>query len=118
MIEDDDAVRYIFFDAVAGERSVASLGGDHGGDATLFEPAEQAPQLGAKNRRVGEYAEQGFDRVDHDPFGANGVDRGAESQKESIEIPITGFFDLAANHLDVIDHELAFSFGAGKVEPE
>ena len=46
VVEQDHAVRHVFFQSLARERPIAALGGDHGGDALVLEPAEQPAQLG------------------------------------------------------------------------
>ena len=47
VIEQDDAIRNIFFQSVAGERAFAAFGCDHGGYTLVFEPTKQAAQFGA-----------------------------------------------------------------------
>ena len=49
VVEQDHAVGDVLLQAVAGERAVAALAGDDGGDALVLEPAEQAAQLGAQD---------------------------------------------------------------------
>ena len=49
MVEQDDAIGDVFFQSVAGQGAVAALAGDDGGDALVFQPAEEAAQLGAEN---------------------------------------------------------------------
>ena len=74
VVEQDHAVGDVLLQALAGQRPVAALAGDDGGDALVLEPAEQPAQLGAQDRLVGQAAEQRLDGVEHDPLGADGVD--------------------------------------------
>ena len=53
VVQEDHAVGYVLLQAVPGERPVAALGGDDGLDTLLLQPAEEAPQLGPQNGRVG-----------------------------------------------------------------
>ena len=75
VVQQDDAVGDVFLQAVAGERALAALAGDDGRDALVLEPAEQPAQLGAQDAGVGQAGEQRLDGVQHDPLGADGVDR-------------------------------------------
>ncbi len=58
VIQQQHAVGDIFFHAVPGERAIAPLGGDHGGDSLVLEPAEEAAQLGSQDADVLQAAEQ------------------------------------------------------------
>src|SRR6185312_11130947 len=58
VVEQDDAVGDVLFQAVASQCAVAPLAGDDGGDALVLQPAEQTAQLGAQNAGVGQAAEQ------------------------------------------------------------
>ena len=107
VVEHDHAVRDVLLDAMPRERAVATLAGDHRRDAAFLEPAEQAPQLGPQDRRVRERAEQGLDRVDHDPLGADLVDRRADPHEQPVEVPVAGLCHLFADHRDVVDDEHA-----------
>ena len=53
MVQQDHAIGEVFFEAVAGERAVAALGGDDGGEIAVIQPAEQAAQFRSQNRCVG-----------------------------------------------------------------
>ena len=54
--------------------SVAPLAGDDRRDALVLEPAEQPPQFGPQDGRVGQAGEEGFDRVQDHPLGPDRVD--------------------------------------------
>ena len=61
VVEQDHAVGDVLLEPLARERAVAALAGDDRGDALVLQPAEQAAQLGAQQRLVGEAAEQRLD---------------------------------------------------------
>lgn len=103
---------------MARERAVAALAGDDRGHAAILQPAEQAPQLDAQRRGVLEGAEQGLDRVDDDARGADLVDRRAETQEQTVEVPVSGLLDLRAGDVDVVDDELAVRLELGEVEAQ
>ena len=46
VVEQDDAVRNVLFEAVAGQSGLPAFAGDDGGEISVLEPAEQAPQFG------------------------------------------------------------------------
>ena len=116
VVEDDDAVRDVLFDAVTSERPIAPLARDHGGDAPILEPGEQAAQFGAQYGRVRERSEEGLDCVDDDSFGTDRVDRRAEPKKQSLEIPVPSLFDLSRKYVDVVDHELTVRLELRQIE--
>ena len=67
---------------------------------------EQAAQLGAQDRRVGQPGEQRLDGVEHDPPGADGVDGVAQSDEETLEVVLAGLLDLAPLDPHVAHDEL------------
>ena len=73
MVEQDDAVRDVFLEALTGERALAALGGDDRGNAFALEPLKQPAQLGTQDAG-GKRREQHFDGVDHDSLGADRID--------------------------------------------
>ena len=106
VVEQDDAVGHVFLEPVPCELPLAALGRDHGRDAALLEPAEQAAQLGAQDRRVVEAGEQRLDRVEHDPLRPDLLDGVVEPDEQALEIVIAGFLDLAALDAHIVDDEL------------
>ena len=103
VVEEDDAVGDVFFEALAGEGSVAAFGGDDGGEIFFFEPVEEAAEFGAEDGGIGEAGEEGFDSVEHDAFGADGFDGVVEADEEAFEIVFAVLFDFGAFVLDVVD---------------
>ena len=106
VVEQDDAVGDVFLEPVPRELPLAALGRDHGRDAALLEPAEQAAQLGAQDRGVVEAREQRLDRVEHDALRPDLLDGVVEPDEQALEIVIAGFLDLAALDAHVVDDEL------------
>ena len=54
MIEQNDAIRDVFFETVARQRARAPFSRDHAGDAAVLKPAKQAAQFGAQHGFVGQ----------------------------------------------------------------
>ena len=79
--------------------------GHHGGDLAVAQPAKQPAQLGAQDAGVLEPAEQRFDGVEHHALGADLLDRMIEPHEQTLEIVFTGFLDLTAVDVDVVDEE-------------
>ena len=83
----------------------------------ILEPAEQPAQFGAQDRVVGQAGKQRFDRVEHDPLGADRVDGVAEANEQPLEVILAGFLDLAALDADVIDGELVSATSRPRSKP-
>ena len=118
VVEQDHSVRHVLVEALSRQGAVASLARDHRRHALLLEPAKQATQLGPENGLIRQAREEGFDGVEHDSTGADGVDREAEPDKESLEIVVTGFLDLAPLDPDVVEHDLLLLDQARQVEAQ
>ena len=80
-----------------------ALGRDDRRDALVLQPGEQTIELGAQDALVGQHAEQGFDRVEHDALGANGIDRRAQTDEQPLEIVLAGLEKLISVEDDVLD---------------
>ena len=118
MVEQDHAIGDVLFQAVPGQRALAALAGDDGGDALVLEPAEQAAQLGPQDARVRQAAEQRLDGVQHDPLGPDGVDGVAEADEQPFEVVVAGFLDLAALDAHEIHDDLLLLDQLVEVEAE
>jgi hypothetical protein len=118
VVEQDHAVGHVLLEPLAGERAVAALARDHGGDAPVLEPAEQPPQLGPQDRVVREAAEQALDRVEHDALGAERVDRVAQPHEQAAEVVVAGLVDLAALDAHVVDQDALAPLELRQVHPE
>ena len=118
LIQQDDRVRDVFFDAVPGQRPLAPLPGDDGSDAEFFKIAEQAAQFGAQQHLVGQPPEQGLHRVQDHPFGPHAVNGVLYSDEEAFQIVLAGFFDLAALDKDKIQGQRPGLFQGRQVKPQ
>ncbi len=106
MVQQDHAVGHVLFEAIARQRLLAALAGDHRGDAAILEPAEQAAQFGAQHGVVGQSGEQGLDGVEHHTLRADGVDRMAEADEQAFEVVLARLLDLVALDVHVVDGDL------------
>ena len=103
VVEKQHAIRHIFFETMPGERAVATLGGDDRGEFSLFQPIEQPTDFGAQNGRVGKSREKAFDRVEHDPFGADLLHSELEPNEQSLQIVIADLSELGGIDRDMLD---------------
>src|SRR5688500_6797955 len=106
MVEHDDAVGDVLLQSLPRYAAIASLAGNDRRNALVLEPAKEAPEFGAQNRFIRQPAEQRFESVQGNPFCADRVDRVTEAYKEPFEVVFTGFFDLAAFDMDIVDQHL------------
>ena len=120
VVEHHDAVRDVLLDPEAGQLAVdvAALAGDHRGQPLLLEPAEEATELAAHDRLVGQGAEQQLDGVEHDPLGADLGDRAGQPDEEPLEVEAAGLHELGRVEVDRVDEQRAVSLHALEVEPE
>src|SRR5947209_4534745 len=106
MIEQDDAIGDVLFETAPGEGALAALAGDDRGDTFIFKPAKEAAQLCAQDALVLKAGEKGFDGVEDDPLGSDGVDGGRQADEEAFEIVVAGFVDLVAFDADKVEDQL------------
>ena len=81
VIEQDDAIGNILFQAMVRKLAFAALAGDHSSELSFFEPTKQASKFRAQNCLVREAGEQRLDTVEHYPLRSNGVDGLAKPNK-------------------------------------
>jgi hypothetical protein len=74
VVEQDDAVRNVLFQTVAGEGALPAFSGDDGSELSFLEPTEQTPKFRSQNRLVFQPGEQSLDAVDEHPLGSNRID--------------------------------------------
>jgi hypothetical protein len=98
--------------------SAAALGRDDGGDAFVLEPAKEPAQLGAEDGFVGQAGEERLERVQHDAFGADGIDRVIEPDEQPFEVVSAGVRDFTALDVHVVEHNFFASGQARQVEAE
>ena len=118
MIEKDDAIGDILFQAVACQRIVSLFARDDGCHAFVFEPSKEPAKLGAKDEGVGQSCKERFDRVEDDPFCPDRINRMFKADEEAVEVVFPGFFDLASLNADMVDQK---SFGGSEtveIKPE
>ncbi len=118
MIQQDNAVGDVFLQPLARQRAVAALGGDDGGHALVLQPAEQAAQFGTQDGFVLQAAEQGFQRIEHDAFGADRVDQIAQPDEQTLQVVVARLLDFAGFDVDLVDDQLAVGFQLGQVEAQ
>ncbi|HET7827054.1 MAG TPA: hypothetical protein VFK90_17085 [Anaeromyxobacter sp.] len=118
MVEEDDAVRHVLLEAVAGEATVPLLAREHHGQPAILQPPEEPAQLGPQHGEVRQPSEQGLDRVEGDPLRADGVDGVLQPDEEPGQIVLAGLLDLAPLDADVVDRELPLRLQPADVEPE
>jgi hypothetical protein len=117
VVEDDHAVRHVLLDAIAGESPVAALAGDDGCYPAVLQPGEEPAQFRSQDGGVGQGPEQRFDRVDHHPLRADGIDGGTEPEEQALQIPFSDDLDVwGQGH--VIDDELSLRHKLAEVETE
>ena len=98
--------------------SVAPLAGDHDGEVTLLEPAEQAAELAADDGLVREGAEQNLDRVEYDALGANRLDGHLEPDEQPLQVEGTRLDDLRGVEPEGVDSQQAVALELLQVEAE
>jgi hypothetical protein len=109
VIEQDDAVRDVLLEPLPCQRCLAALRRDDRGDPFVLQPAEEAPQLGAKNGGVAESGKQGLDGIEHDALRADAVDFIPDPNEEPLEVVRSSLRDVTALDVDVIHgDEIAF----------
>ena len=118
MIQDDDAIRDIFFQTVPRERPIAAFPGDDCGHPFLLEPAEQPPQFGPQDGRIRKAGEEGLDRIQQDPLGPDRVDGVSQANEEPVQVVFAGLFDLAPLDANVIQGELLLTHQVVEVETQ
>ena len=106
VVEKNDAVGDVFFESVPGQRIVTPFPGDDGGEAAVFEPAEESAQLGPKDGVIWKPGEQRLQGIEHDPLGADGVDRVPEPDEQSIQVVLPAFLDFAALDPHMVEDDL------------
>ena len=117
VIEQDDAIRDVFFESVPGQRAIAAFTGDYGGHPSLLQPFEQPPDFRTKNCRIREASEERLQGVQHDTLRADGVDSEAQPDEQPLEVVAARFLDFASHHAYVIDQQLLARGERFEVEP-
>src|SRR5436305_6690574 len=103
MIENQNAVRYIFFQSVARERAFSHLSRDDGGDTGIFQPVKKAAQFGAHNAVISQAKEEELNGIQKDALGLDLLNGGPQANEQTFKIVFTGFFNLLALNVDVVN---------------
>ena len=107
VVEQDDAVGNVFFEAMPGQLPVASFAGDDRSEAPVFDPAEKPPQLRAQHAFVGKARKQRLYGVQHHALGADRVDGKTETDEKTLEVVFPRLLDFAPLDPDMVDGKLA-----------
>ena len=118
VVQEQHRIGNVFLDAVAGQGAFAALSGDYRGDALLLQPAEEAAQFGAQDQLVGEPREQRLHRVQHHPFGSDGVDGVPQADEEALEVVLASLFDVAALDIDELHGQQLFILQLQQIETQ
>ena len=103
LLQNNDAVGHILFDAVPCQGSFAAFSGYDARKPALFQPGKQAPQFGAKKRLVRQAGEQRIDAVEYDAARVDLVDRISKPDEKPFEVVFPGLVNLLAVDVDVVD---------------
>ena len=118
VVEENHAVGDVFFQAKAGQGPLPLLAGDDGGDPLGFEKTKEPPQLRPQNHFIGKAAKEGFEGIEHDPPGADGVDGVPDANEESFQVVFARLLDFAPLDVHVVKIELFAGHQSVQVEPE
>src|SRR5215467_14163757 len=102
MIKQQNAVGYVFLQAVAAEHAVAKFGRDHRGDACILQPMEEPAQLCADNTLIAQAEKEKFDRIQQHTLGFDLVDGCPPADTQSLQVVLSGFFDLPALDVNIV----------------
>ena len=106
MVERDDAIRDVLFQAETCQRAVAALSRHDDGNTFFLQPAKEAAEFRAHDALVRQRAEKGFDGIEHDPLRLDRIDRVTEPDEEAFEIVFACFLELAPIDEYVIEEQL------------
>ena len=117
VIEQDDAVGNVFFQAVAGQVPSPRSAVMTAVRLSVLQPPEHAPEFAAQNRFVGEAREQRFHAVEHHPLRADGIDGQGQPDEQSFQVVFAGLLDQAALDEDVVDGQLLCAMSPSTSKP-
>ena len=107
VVEQDDAVGNVFFEAMPGQLPVASFSGDDRSEAPVLDPAEKPPQFSAQHAFVGKARKQRLYGVQHHALGADRVDSKTETDEKTLEVIFPRLLDFAPLDPDMVDGKFA-----------
>src|SRR5690606_10266164 len=105
MVEQDDAVRNVFFESLPRQGPLAPFSGYDRRHTFVLQPAKQPAKLGTKKRLVHEACEKRFDGVQHHSLRADGADCQVKPDKQAFQVITVHLFYFLTLHPNVIDDE-------------
>src|SRR4028118_1933930 len=103
MLEQDDAIGYVFLQAMTREGTITPLGSYDRRYALILEPLEKSSKFGPKNRLIGKTRKQIFNGIEHDPLGTNAVDGVPQADEKPFQVIFAGFFNFASIDVHIIE---------------
>ena len=103
VVEENDAVGDVFLQTEAGEGLFALFAGDDGGDALVFQEAEQAAQLRAQDVLIGHPGKQHLNGVQRHAFCAYGVNGVVKADNQPLQVVFAGLFNLTRFDMHIVD---------------
>ena len=103
VVEENDAVGDVFLQTEAGEGLFALFAGDDGGDALVFQEAEQAAQLRAQDVLIGEPGKQHLNGVQRHAFRAYRINGVVKAENQPLQIVFAGLFNLTRFDMHIVD---------------
>src|SRR3954464_6472307 len=117
MVEQNNAIRNVFFKTMASKRPAAGFCSDHRGNALTLEPAKQSPQFAPNYGFIGQATEEHFNGIHHYTLCADAAYSVLNANKQPRKIVLTGFFELVSRYLHVIDNQHFLLQERGNVIP-
>src|SRR6266446_1929243 len=88
-----------------GQLALTPLPRHDGSHAFVFEPVEEAGQLGPQDSGVRESSEERLNGIQEYPLGTNRINGIAEPHKQPLKVVLPRFLDLTAVQLDVVESQ-------------
>ena len=84
----------------------------------VLQPLEQPADLGPQHGLIRQSPEERFDRVEHDAFGADRINRMPEADEQAFEVVLTALLDVVGLDMHVIDGDLLPADHPGEIESQ
>ena len=118
LLQQNDAVGDIFFDAVPGQSAVAAFRRDDRRQVMLFQPMQQAAQFRAQDGVVRDAREQRIDTVEHDALRPHRLHRVSEANEQSLQIIFAGFVNFLAIDVQIIGGQQLALLQVVQIDPK
>ena len=99
MVEQDYTIGDVLFKPVSGQRTFASLTGNHRGHSSILNHLKKR-RSSARSTARSVSGEQRFDGIEYHALGADPIDGVCKANKEPLKIVFTRLLDLAAFDMD------------------